>query len=230
LAKTVAEDQVTSSYKGWDILNTEARQMTKHHHPQHQFDPAKAQKLLDPKWRLIDDPVQLVRQMGIKPGQYVVDLGCGAGFFSKALLEAVGNNGRVTAVDVQQPVLDVFHSHVGQRPNLEVKEADLCRTGLESGQYDVAFIAFTLHEVKVVDALLEVSRILKPGGLLIALEWGNIDPCPERDGKRVGPPEGHRLLPTTLLYQLDEAGFKAINQEERLEGCQYWVVAQSGGV
>ncbi len=202
--------------------------MTKHHHPHHRFDPAKAQKLLDPKWRLIDDPVQLVRDMGIKPDQHVVDLGCGAGFFTKALLEVVGNNGRVTAVDVQQPILDFFHNHVGQHPNLEVIKSDLCQTGLDSGQYDVAFIAFTLHEVEVANALQEVSRILKPGGLLMALEWGNIEPCPDRDGKPVGPPEDHRLLPPTLLHQLDEAGFKTINQEERLGGCQYWVVAQSG--
>jgi SAM-dependent methyltransferase len=201
--------------------------MTNHHHPQHRFNPAKAQKLLDPQWRHIDDPVQLVQQMGIKHGLHVVDLGRGAGFFTKALLEVVGSNGKVTAVDVQQPILDFFHSHVGQHTNLEVKEADLCQTGLDSGQYDVAFIAFTLHEVKVADALLEVSRILKPGGLLIALEWGNIEPCPERSGKRLGPPEDHRLLPTTLLHHLEEVGFKTINQEECLGGCQYWVVAQS---
>jgi SAM-dependent methyltransferase len=156
--------------------------------------------------------------------------GCGAGFFTKAILEVVGNNGRVAAVDVQQPILDFFHSHVGRHSNLRVIKSDLCQTGLDSDQYDVAFIAFTLHEVKVADALQEVSRILKPGGLLIALEWGNIKPCPERNGKHVGPPEDHRLLPPTLIHQLDEAGFTNINQEELMGGCQYWVTAQSDAV
>jgi hypothetical protein len=62
----------------------------------------------------------------------------------------------------------------------------------------------------------------------MALEWGNIEQCPERGGKHVGPPAYHRLLPPILLYQLDEAGFKTINQAERMGECQYWVVAQSG--
>ena len=200
-----------------------------HHHPQHRFDPAKAQKLLDPKWRLIDNPVSLVQKMGIKQGLHVVDLGCGAGFFTKAILETVGRDGRVAAVELQKPVLEFFHQHVEQCPNLEVIEADICQTGLESGLWDVTFIAFTLHEVKVADALQEISRILKPGGILIALEWGNIEPCPKRDGERpVGPAEDHRLLSPALLHQLDETGFTTINQEERLGGCQYWVIAQSG--
>jgi ubiquinone/menaquinone biosynthesis C-methylase UbiE len=192
--------------------------MTKNHHPHHRFDPTKAKKLLDQKWRLIDNPLKLVRDMGIKPDQRVVDLGCGAGFFTKAILEAVGKSGRVTAVDVQQPILNFFYNHVGQHPNLDAIKSDLCQTGLDSGQYDIAFIAFTLHEVKVADALQEVSRILKPGGLLMAIEWGNIEPCPERNGKHVGPPADHRLLPPTLLRLLDETGFKTVNKGERLSG------------
>jgi SAM-dependent methyltransferase len=202
--------------------------MTNHHNPHHRFDPAKAKKLLDPKWRLIDDPLLLIQQMGIKSGLHVVDLGCGAGFFTKPLLETVGNDGKVAAVDLQKPILDFFYEYVKKPPNLEVIQADLCQTGLESDQWDVVFIAFTLHEVKVADALKEISRILRPGGLVVALEWGNIEPCPQRDGEHaVGPPEDHRLLPPTLLHQLKEAGFKTINKEDRLGGCQYWIVAQS---
>ncbi|MBF0357230.1 MAG: class I SAM-dependent methyltransferase [Magnetococcales bacterium] len=202
--------------------------MGKHHHPQHIFNPAKAEKLLDPKWRLIEDPLKLVQQMGVKAGLKVVDLGCGAGFFTKALLEAVTLHGEVAAVDLQKPVLEFFHKHIGERPNLTTIQADLCKTGLKSGQWDSVFIAFTMHEVKVADALQEIKRILKPGGKLLVLEWGVSDTCPENDsGKRAGPPDDHRLLHPTLLNHLQEAGFKAINRDELLGGCQYYIVAQS---
>jgi SAM-dependent methyltransferase len=200
-----------------------------HHHPQHIFNPAKAEKLLDPKWRLIENPIKLVQQMGVKPGLKVVDLGCGPGFFTKALLEVVTPQGDVAAVELQKPVLEFFHKHIGERPNLTTIQADLCKTGLESGQWDRVFIAFTMHEVKVADALKEIKRILKPGGRLIVLEWGASEPCPENEsGRRAGPPEDHRLLPPTLLNHLEDAGFTSINQDELLGGCQYYIVAQSG--
>lgn len=201
--------------------------MSTHHHPHHRFDPTKAQKLLDPKWRLIDDPLELVLKMGMKPDQHVVDLGCGPGFFTKVILKAVGQGGHVAAVDLQEPILHYFDKHVGKHPNLEVIQADLSNTGLESDQWDVVFIAFTLHEVIVAEALQEIARLLKPTGHLIALEWGNTEPCPERDaGGHVGPPQDHRLLPPTLSHQLEEAGFKINQYEDRLGGCQYWIVAQ----
>nr|CRH07303.1 Putative SAM-dependent methyltransferases. Methyltransferase type 11 [Candidatus Magnetococcus massalia] len=197
-----------------------------HHHPKHRFDPAKAERLLDPRRRMVEDPAALVAEMGVETGMQIADLGAGAGFFTKGLLQAVGETGHVAAIELQPQVLELFNKHVGTHANLESHEADLSQTPLQDGRWDAAFIAFTLHEVVVADALREIARILKPGGQLMALEWGAYEPCPDRpDGKKAGPPADHRLMPQTLTKQLDEAGFSVSRQGERLGGCQYWICA-----
>ncbi|MBF0285432.1 MAG: methyltransferase domain-containing protein [Magnetococcales bacterium] len=197
------------------------------HHPKHRFDSDKVESLLDPRRRLIDDPLEVVRRLGVRSGMRVVDLGCGAGFFTPALLSAVGEGGWVAAVDVQEPVLAFFRRHVGEPPNLESVLADMSATGLPGGNWDAVFIAFTLHEVVVVEALKEIRRLLKPGGLLAVLDWGRREPCPEREpGRRAGPPEDERLLVDALRRHLDAAGFTELACGEFLDGCQYWLQAR----
>ena len=197
------------------------------HQPKHLFDPARAASLLDPQRRFLADPLALVREMGILPGMRVVDLGCGAGFFTHALLEAVGEKGWVVAVELQEPVLAFLRDRLAGHPRLDVIQADLLATGLPAGQWDAVFVAFTLHEVPVQAALVEIRRILSPGGLLAILDWGHARTCPEREpGRKVGPPEEERLLPELLRRQLLEADWQETAYGERLGGCHYWIGAQ----
>ncbi|MBF0146166.1 MAG: methyltransferase domain-containing protein [Magnetococcales bacterium] len=197
-----------------------------HHHPGHRFDPAKAARLLDRQWRLIEDPLELVRAMGIGTGMRVVDLGCGPGFFTRAILDAVGASGHVAAVEMQGEILDLFRRQIAPRPNLEVHRADLCATGLARGQWDVAFLAFTLHEVEVATALEEINAILADAGRLIVLEWGPGSLCPSRDGgEPAGPPADHRLAQEVLEHSLAEAGLVREADGQRLGGCHYWIRA-----
>ncbi|MEO5335202.1 MAG: class I SAM-dependent methyltransferase [Magnetococcus sp. YQC-5] len=198
------------------------------HQPKHLFDPARAASLLDPQQRFVADPLALVREMGILPGMKVVDLGCGPGFFTHALLEAVGENGRVVAVELQEPIFAFLRERLGGHPRLNMIQADLLNTGLETGGWDAVFVAFTLHEVQAAAALVEIRRILRPGGLLAVLDWGHARTCPEREpGRHAGPPEEERLLPGVLRQQLVEAGWRETAYGERLGGCHYWVTAQS---
>ncbi|MBF0621219.1 MAG: class I SAM-dependent methyltransferase [Magnetococcales bacterium] len=199
--------------------------MTHHHHPKHVFNAAKAKRLMDSKWRMIEDPPGLVRQMGIKTGMHVADLGCGPGFFTQALLHAVGSQGSVVGVELQQPIIDLFNEINATADNLRIKQGDVVDTGLTESSLDAVFIAFTLHEVKVMDALAEIKRVVKPGGLLAVLDWGLHASCPEREGKKAGPPEDHRLLLEDLRRHLVEAGLSEKEQGIRMGGCQYWISA-----
>ncbi|MBF0311159.1 MAG: class I SAM-dependent methyltransferase [Magnetococcales bacterium] len=197
------------------------------HQPKHRFDPSRAASLLDPQRRLIDDPLPLVREMGIGSGMQVVDLGCGAGFFTPALLEAVGETGGVVGVELQEPVLALLRERLGDSPRLRTVVADILDTGLPAGQWDAVFCAFTLHEVRVTEALIEARRLLRPGGLLAVLDWGHARSCPEREPGRVaGPPEEERLLPEALRRQLSDGGWRETACGERLGGCHYWINAR----
>ncbi|MEO5340698.1 MAG: methyltransferase domain-containing protein [Magnetococcus sp. MYC-9] len=198
------------------------------HQPKHLFNPARATSLLDPQQRFIADPLALVREMGIQSGMRVVDLGCGAGFFTQALLETVGAAGRVVAVELQEPILALLRERLSGHSRLDMIVANLLDTGLESGGWDAVFVAFTLHEVPVATALIEIRRVLRPGGLLAILDWGHARTCPEREtGRHAGPPEEERLLPDVLRRQLLEAGWRETAYGERLGGCHYWITAQA---
>ncbi|MBF0584251.1 MAG: class I SAM-dependent methyltransferase [Magnetococcales bacterium] len=197
------------------------------HHPKHLFDPTRAASLLDPQRRLIADPLEVVKTMGIVSGMRVVELGCGAGFFTHALLEAVGDEGRVVALELQEAVLALLQERLATHPRLEIRLANLLESGLETGGWDAVFVAFTLHEVAVEAALLEIRRILRPGGLLSILDWGYARGCPEREpGRKAGPPEAERLLPDLLRRQLRESGWRETAYGERMDGCHYWVNAR----
>ncbi|MEO5364051.1 MAG: class I SAM-dependent methyltransferase [Magnetococcus sp. DMHC-8] len=197
------------------------------HQPKHLFDPARAASLLDPQRRLVADPLALVREMGIEPGMRVVDLGSGAGFFTSALLDAVGAAGRVAAVELQEAMLVLLRERLAAHPGLAMLQADLRDTGLTTGAWDAVFVAFTLHEVPLTAALEEIRRLLRPGGLLTVLDWGHVRTCPEREpGRPAGPPEEERLLPETLRQHLAETGWRETAYGERLGGCHYWINAR----
>jgi ubiquinone/menaquinone biosynthesis C-methylase UbiE len=62
--------------------------------------------LTSPLRRLIQNPERILTGL-ISPGQTVVDLGCGPGFFTVAMAKMVGDSGRVIAVDLQTEMLDM---------------------------------------------------------------------------------------------------------------------------
>ena len=61
--------------------------------------------LATPLRRLVTDLRRVLRGI-VRPGDTVVDLGCGPGFFTLPLAEMVGEAGRVVAVDLQSAMLD----------------------------------------------------------------------------------------------------------------------------
>jgi hypothetical protein len=47
-------------------------------------------------------PAEVIEALGVKPGDAVVDLGCGSGYFSLKLSDPVGKNGNVIAEDIRR--------------------------------------------------------------------------------------------------------------------------------
>jgi ubiquinone/menaquinone biosynthesis C-methylase UbiE len=51
--------------------------------------------------RILDNPTRSLKSAGIQPGQKVLEVGCGPGFFTVAAAKLVGDEGRVYAIDLQ---------------------------------------------------------------------------------------------------------------------------------
>ncbi|MDO8590405.1 MAG: methyltransferase domain-containing protein, partial [bacterium] len=54
---------------------------------------------------MFSDPQKNIEQFGLQPGGLVADLGSGAGFYTIAAARAVGNSGRVYAIDILKDML-----------------------------------------------------------------------------------------------------------------------------
>ncbi len=107
---------------------------------------------------------RIVRGLGIRPGSRVLDAGCGTGLIIPWLLEAVGREGHVTALDIAERMLAIAREKHGS-PNLEFIHADIADTPFLDGSFDevVCHNCFP-HVADKRGAAEEMFRILKPGG------------------------------------------------------------------
>jgi ubiquinone/menaquinone biosynthesis C-methylase UbiE len=126
---------------------------------------------------MFSDPKKNIEAFSLIPGMTMVDLGSGSGAYCAPLSIAVGDKGKVYAVDVQKDLLakiknDANKNHLS---NIEVIWGDIEKVGgtkLRDECVDGAVasnILFQLHNKEGFKK--EVVRILKPGGRLFVVDW-----------------------------------------------------------
>ncbi len=175
-------------------------------HLERRFDPKKLQELQSTEREARWQPRNLLKSLGIQPGQTVLDLGCGPGFWTIPLAELVQETGRVLALDVQQVMLDTL---ADQNPPAQVQFllSELPKIDLPDASVDWIWGAFVVHEVEPLDKLMdEMKRVLRLEGRTAILEW---HPKAEHDD---GPPTHHRIEAETLVKALQAAGFECLPQ------------------
>ena len=145
--------------------------------PRHSVFPAERAAHLDSRLRrFIYRPEQLAERY-VKPGNRVLDFGCGPGFFTREFAKRVGDTGMVLAVDLQEKMLSILQKKMGPEgllPRIKTHRCDpdsLTLSPIYDGKIDVAFTIFVVHEVPDAAKLfLEISTLLVPGGLLFISE------------------------------------------------------------
>lgn len=106
----------------------------------------------------------------LRPGQAVLDVGCGPGTIT-ADLAALVAPGRVTAVDTSRDVLDRAAETAGERglENVEFVAADVHSLDFPDDSFDVVHAHQVLQHVgDPVRALREMRRVCRPGGVVAA--------------------------------------------------------------
>lgn len=158
-------------------------------------------------------PERILGRLDVRPGMVVADFGAGAGHYSLPLARAVGEPGKVYAIDIQRSSLDLIRSRaeLEHRLNIETIWADLERPSgsrLAEACCDLVLISNILFQAEAKSALLaEARRVLKPGGKLAIIEW---DEAPFA----VGPPAESKV-PKALARRLAlDQGFEADREFE----------------
>jgi len=119
---------------------------------------------------------EAIAQLGLQPGETVLDLGCGTGLSLPSLLEAVGPTGQVIGLEPCLAMLDQARKRCGADPRLTLIEAAAEAAGWTAqagGQADAALLFFTHDLQQSPPALQHLGQALKPGARVVAagLVW-----------------------------------------------------------
>ncbi len=102
------------------------------------------------------------------PGQRLLDVGCGGGWLSVRLAEAVAP-GELVGIDFEQSQVDIARETAAERglENARFQVADALELPFEEGSFDVVHLGgVLLHVGDAGRALREARRVLRPNGLL----------------------------------------------------------------
>ena len=116
------------------------------------------------------DPNKTLRGADIRPGQTVLEVGCGTGFFTLPTAEIVGENGHLIAIDPVSDFVDKVTKKVQAAglDNVDVIRADGIDTELRAASVDVALLfgVVPFPTLPLNRLLPEMHRVLKPEGIL----------------------------------------------------------------
>ncbi|HEY8809036.1 MAG TPA: methyltransferase domain-containing protein [Solirubrobacterales bacterium] len=108
-----------------------------------------------------------------EPGERLLEIGPGTGYYTLDLATWVGPEGRVEIFDLQQEFLDHVSGRAGERglANVVPTQGDATALPYEDASIDAVALTAVLGEIPdPVAALREIRRVLKPGGRLVVGE------------------------------------------------------------
>lgn len=150
------------------------------------------------------------------PGDRVLDVGCGPGFYCAELLAEVGPTGSVVGIDGNPAMLALATGRCEAAANVEFHQADATSLPVPDASIDRALCVQVLEYVPdTAAALAEMQRALRPGGRIVIwdIDWATVslyseDPVRmERVMRAFDEHLAHPSLPRTLATRLGAAGF-----------------------
>ena len=121
----------------------------------------------------------LLRELGLKPGMAVADIGAGTGYYARRIAPLVGSGGTVYAVDVQPEMIQMLGdlANKANLTNIKPVLSTVDNVKLSDASIDLAIMVDVYHELEFPYEVMEsVVRSLKPGGRVVYVEYRAEDP------------------------------------------------------
>jgi ubiquinone/menaquinone biosynthesis C-methylase UbiE len=134
---------------------------------------SEAEHLIQPGRRLIHPVRRTLERFRLKPGDAVLELGPGPGYFTIEASGIVGAEGRVLCLDIQPEMVSMLGRRLEEHgiANAHPLVGDALNLPLAESSVDAAFLVAVLGEIPDRPrALAELRRVLKPGGVLSFME------------------------------------------------------------
>ncbi len=160
--------------------------------------------------------------LALRPGESVLDIGCGGGETLLEIARAVGPGGRVVGIDISAAILAHARPTFATCGQVRLVHADAQSFPFEPGAFDAAFSRFgVMFFADPVAAFANIRRSLKRGGRLAFVCWRALD-ANELDVLPLSAAAAH--LPPQAAAERDAPGPFAFADPDRLRG----ILAQAG--
>lgn len=173
-------------------------------------------------------PAEVLAFMNIRPGETILELEGGRGWYSRILSEAIGPSGKLYA---QYPPEFAYgdaaykgRQDAGQLTNTTIVKSHFDDySAIPSGTVDKVIWILGPHEIYFTPAnstglgdeaktYAEIKRVLKPGGEFIAMDHA----APAGEDKKTSAQTNHRVDPAVVLAAAKAAGFTYVDKSDIL--------------
>ena len=157
-------------------------------------------------------PDRVLGELTLEPGMRVADIGAGGGYFTFRLADAVGADGIVYAVDVDEDMTSYLEQRASEEgyANVKVILGEFADPLLPDGGVDFVFTSNTFHHIEGrVEYFRNLKQDLRPGGRLAILELTG-DSWFARNF-------GHFTNRETIVAELTEAGYEEIASHDFID-------------
>ena len=157
-------------------------------------------------------PDRVLGELALEPGMRVADIGAGGGYFTFRLAEAVGGDGIVYAVDVDEDMTSYLEKRATEEgyANVKVILGEFADPLLPDDGVDLIFTSNTYHHIEGrIDYFRSLKRDLRSGGRLAILELTGASWFARNFG--------HFTDRETIVSELTEAGYEEIASHDFIE-------------
>jgi arsenite methyltransferase len=148
---------------------------------------------------------QIMETLSLKPGQIIADIGSGGGYFTYRFAKAVGEHGRVYAVDTNQEFLEFIKKKARAQglTNIVTVHAASDRSDLSKNSLDYVFMRNVSHHLpNRVEYFQRLKESLKPNGKVVIIEYDG------RGGFFSFHNRHRHFVPkNTLIEEMKQAGY-----------------------
>ena len=145
----------------------------------------------------------LIKNLNLKPGMHIADIGAGSGYYTRLLSKRIGN-GKVYAVDVEPQMISYLNERIKEEKlaNIVTVQGSETAVSLPPSSIDMMLLVDVYHEFSFPYEMgLSMFNALKPNGKLVLVEFRSED-------NNVPIKTIHKMSEAQAIKELKAVGFR----------------------